>query len=92
MAKEERPLESTTRTFDTTKGRLIYTELSDLIAPKLLRLLDDIIDGKYLEQPFNECLIKDFHYQIIGDVMPANGVPCRCKLATGSRQSRMKYR
>ena len=70
MATEERPLESTTRTFDTTKGKLTYGELSDLIAPKLLRLLDDITDGKFISQPFDEKLIKDFHFRIIGDIMP----------------------
>ncbi len=70
MAAEERPLESTTRTFDTTKGKLTYAELSDLIAPKLLQLLDDITDGKHLDSPFDEALIKSFHYQIIGDIMP----------------------
>ena len=70
MAAEERPLESTTRTFDTAKGKLTYAELSDLIAPKLLQLLDDITDGKYLDKPFDEELIKNFHYRIIDDIMP----------------------
>ena len=59
MAAEERPLESTTRTFDTVEGRLTYAELSDLIAPRLLQLLDDITDGKYMDKAFNEELIKD---------------------------------
>lgn len=70
MATEKRPLESTTRTFDTTKGKINYAELSDLIAPKLLKLLDDITDDKYLNRPFDEELIKDFHYQIIGEIVP----------------------
>ena len=70
MATEKRPLESTTRTFNTTKGKINYAELSDSIAPKLLELLDDITDEKYLNQPFDEKLIKDFHYQIIGEIMP----------------------
>ena len=70
MATEERPLESTTRTFDTAKGKLTYAELSDLVAPKLLQLLDDITDGKYQNKPFDEELIRDFHYRIIGDIMP----------------------
>ena len=70
MATEKRPLESTTRTFNTTKGKINYAELSDSIAPKLLKLLDDITDGKYLNQPFDEKLIKDFHCQIIGEIMP----------------------
>lgn len=70
MATEERSLESTTRTFDTVKGKLTYAELSDLVAPKLLRLLDNITDGKYLNKTFGEELIKNFHYQIIGDIMP----------------------
>lgn len=70
MVTKERPLKSTTRTFKTTKGELTYAELSDLVAPKLLQLLDNIIDGKYLSQPFNESLIKNFHYQIIGNIIP----------------------
>lgn len=70
MATEKRPLESTTRTFDTVKGKLTYAELSDIVAPKLLRLLDDITDGKYLNRTFDEELIKIFHYQIIGGIIP----------------------
>lgn len=70
MATEERPLKSTTRTFDTIKGQLTYAELSDLIAPKLLQLLDDVTDGKYLASSFDEELVKEFHFRIIGDTMP----------------------
>lgn len=70
MVAEKRPLESTTRSFDTAKGKVDYAELSDLIAPKLLKLLDDIVDGKYLERSFSEELIKDFYYEIIGEIMP----------------------
>ncbi|MBQ9017750.1 Fic family protein [Candidatus Saccharibacteria bacterium] len=70
MATEERSLESTTRTFDTTKGKLTYAELSDLIAPKLLQLLDDITDCKFINHSFDEDLIKNFHFRIIGDIIP----------------------
>lgn len=70
MAEEKRPLKSTTRTFNTTEGDLTYAELSDLIAPKLLQLLDDITDGKYLNKTFDEKLIQNFHHRIIGEVMP----------------------
>lgn len=70
MVTEKRPLESATRTFDTVKGRLTYAELSDLIAPKLLQLLDNVTDGRYLTVPFNEELVKKFHFCIVGDVMP----------------------
>lgn len=70
MDKEEQPLESSTRTFDTTRGKITYAELSDLIAPKLLSLLDDINDGKYRELPFDEELILNFHKRMIGDIMP----------------------
>lgn len=70
MAAEERSLKSTTRTFDTAEGKLTYVELSDLVAPKLLQLLDDVVDGKYAGKPFDEELIKDFHFRIIGDTMP----------------------
>ena len=70
MAAEKRPLESTTRTFDTVKGKITYVELSDLIAPKLLQLLDEITDEKFTKFPFDEVLIRTFHSRIIGDVMP----------------------
>lgn len=70
MATEERSLDSTTRTFDTAKGKLTYTELSDSIAPKLLQLLDDITDDKFKKLPFDEELIKSFHLQIVGAIMP----------------------
>mgnify|MGYP002624741981 CR=1 FL=1 len=70
MDSEEHPLESTTRTFDTTEGVLTYAELSDLIAPKLLKLLDDITNGEFINRPYDESLITDFHYRIIGKVIP----------------------
>lgn len=70
MDSTKQPLESTTRTFATVNSNLTYAELSDLIAPKLLRLLDDITDGKYVNQIFDESLIKEFHCRIIGDIMP----------------------
>lgn len=70
MAEEERPLESTTRTFDTAKGTVSYVELSDLIAPHLLSLLDDISDGKYASRPIDTSLIQEFHFRLIGEVMP----------------------
>ena len=70
MAEEERSLESTTRTFDTTEGTLTYAELSDKIAPKLLDLLDDIVNGKYANRVFDEELILEFHERITGEIMP----------------------
>lgn len=70
MATEERSLESTTRTFDTTKGKIDYAEVSEIVAPRLLQMLDDIVDGKYLNCTFDEELIKEFHFRIIGNVMP----------------------
>lgn len=70
MAEEERPLESTTRSFKTTKGIVSYAELSDLIAPHLLALFDDISDGKYRERELNEFMIQDFHRRITGEIIP----------------------
>lgn len=70
MDTEKRSLESTTRTFDTVKGKITYVELSDLIAPELLQLLDEITDEKFTKFPFDEVLIRTFHSRIIGDVMP----------------------
>lgn len=70
MAEEKRSLESTTRTFNTTEGTLTYAELSDKIAPKLLALLDDIVNGKYSNHTFNEELILEFHKRITSEIMP----------------------
>ena len=70
MDSQKQPLESTTRTFKTTKGTLTYAELSDLIAPKLLQLLDDIADEKYRNHQINEDMIQAFHQHIVGDLMP----------------------
>ena len=70
MAAQERPLNSTTRTFETTKGTLTYAELSDLIAPKVLELLDEITEQKYINSPFDEQFIQEFHRKIVGDIMP----------------------
>ena len=70
MAKTKLPLKSTTRTFDTAYGTLTYPELSDKIAPNLLKLLDDIADGKYDNKSIDEDLILSFHFTLIGDVMP----------------------
>ena len=61
MAEEKRPLESTTRTFQTTRGELTYDELAELIAPKLKALLDEIVDEKYSTQTIDEELSKLFH-------------------------------
>lgn len=70
MDQQKRSLNSTTRTFATAQGELTYQQLSDRVAPNLLQLLDNITDGKYLNIPFDETLIKKFHFCIIGDVMP----------------------
>lgn len=69
MVETKRPLGST-RTFDTTLGVLTYAELADKIAPHLLRLLDDIDDGKYRNRPFDGELMCDFHFAIIGEIIP----------------------
>lgn len=69
MVKEKRPL-GTTRTFDTTFGVMTYAELADKIAPNLMKLLDDIDDGKYRQRPFDCDLICDFHHAIIGNIIP----------------------
>ena len=70
MAEEKRPLESTTRTFQTTKGELTYDELSDLIAPKIKQLIDEIGEYKYANRKIDEDLIRYFHERIVGEFMP----------------------
>ena len=50
MDSQKQPLKSTTRTFETAKGILTYPELSDLIAPKLMKLLDELIGRLNLPQ------------------------------------------
>lgn len=70
MDSQEQPLESTTRTFETTKGTLTYAELSDLIAPHLKLLLEDIANGKFQNEEIDEDMIREFHSRIVGDLMP----------------------
>ena len=70
MAEEERSIIGTTRTFSTSKGILTYAQLSDEIAPCLLKLIDDIVDGKYHNDRLDENLIKKFHNEIIGQIIP----------------------
>lgn len=70
MDSQKQPLESTTRTFETTRGTLTYAELSDMIAPNLKALLEDIADGKYSNEKINEDMIRKFHLLIVGDLMP----------------------
>lgn len=70
MAEGERAIGSTTRTFATVKGVLTYAELADAVAPHLVDLLDRITSGRYFVRAIDEELIQDFHYKIIGEVMP----------------------
>lgn len=70
MDPQKQPLKSTTRTFETTKGILTYAELSDLIAPNLKKLLNDIADEQYRNRLIDEDMIQEFHRRIVGDLMP----------------------
>lgn len=69
MPEEVRKI-GTTRTFDTTQGVLTYAELSDVIYPHLVSLLDDVNSDSFAERAFDEELIKEFHSRIIGKVIP----------------------
>jgi fido (protein-threonine AMPylation protein) len=70
MDKKNESRESLTRTFDTPQGVLTYAQLADTIAPNLLALLDDVADGKYTSNPYDETLILEFHKRIVGKVLP----------------------
>ena len=70
MDQKPYSLKSTTRTFETTKGLLTYAELSEQIAPNLLDLIYNIADSKYADSQLDEDLIRNFHYKIVGDIMP----------------------
>lgn len=62
--------ESLTRRFATTQGELTYAQLADAIAPHLADLLDRIADGEYADQPFTDELVRHFHREIIGELLP----------------------
>ena len=70
MDKESESRKSLTRTFNTAKGIMTYVQLADAIAPHLLALLHDVVDGKYADRPYDEEMILEFHNRIVGDVLP----------------------
>jgi len=62
--------ESLTRRFATTLGQLSYAQLADAIAPNLTSLLDRISDGEFADRPVSDDLIRSFHHEIIGSLLP----------------------
>jgi fido (protein-threonine AMPylation protein) len=69
MDQESEGRESLTRRFNTSKGVVTYAQLADIIAPRLLALLDDVVDGKYADRPYDDELIREFHCRIVGDIL-----------------------
>ncbi len=61
---------SLTRRFATSHGDLTYAQLADAIAPHLVSLLARVGRGEFQQQPYNDELIRDFHREIIGDLIP----------------------
>ncbi|MCY7411990.1 MAG: Fic family protein, partial [Salinibacterium sp.] len=53
-----------------TLGDLSYAQLADAIAPNLTSLLDRIADGAFSERPVTDELIRRFHHEIIGSLLP----------------------
>ncbi|MDR0950835.1 MAG: Fic family protein [Candidatus Ancillula sp.] len=72
MDKKSDVIDPHTRTFQTTKGKLTYAELADLVAPKLLAIQKNIIEGAYSERTLDESLILDFHKMLLDEIMPEN--------------------
>ena len=70
MDKESESWESLTRAFNTSKGVMTYAQLADAIAPNLLALLDDVVDGKFANRLYDEDLILEFHNRIVGGILP----------------------
>ncbi len=60
---------SLTRRFATRHGDLTYVQLADAVAPHLASLLARIGRGEFLQQPYSDELIRDFHREIIGDLI-----------------------
>src|SRR6218665_3689692 len=70
--------ESLTRRFATTQGELtsaqladaVAPHLADAVAPHLAALLDRIVDGEYAEQTFTYEIVRLFHHEFIGVLLP----------------------
>ncbi len=61
---------SVTRRFATKRGQLSYDQLSDAIAPLLLSLLGRINAGEYGGRRITDDLIREFHSDILSEVLP----------------------
>ncbi|MFV0461187.1 MAG: Fic family protein [Actinomycetales bacterium] len=61
---------SLTRRFATGHGDLTYAQFADAIAPHLASLLARIARGEFQQRPYSDELIRDFHREIIGDLIP----------------------
>ncbi|GAB3609451.1 hypothetical protein GCM10027414_15760 [Humibacter ginsengiterrae] len=61
---------SLTRRFATADGHIDYAQLADAIAPHLASLLTRIGRGEFTGHPYNDDLIRRFHREIIGNLLP----------------------
>lgn len=61
---------SLTRRFATTHGDLTYAQLADEIAPHLASLLTRVGRGEFTAYPYTDDLIRRFHWEITGDLIP----------------------
>jgi len=68
MPSPDNTAKGTTRYLDTKKGILPYTEIASEIAPILLGLYGDILQGKYCERPLTEDTIKELHRRLCGNI------------------------
>ncbi len=62
--------ESVTRRFATQRGDLSYDQLSDAIAPLLLRLLRQINEGAFADRTVSDDLVREFHREILQSILP----------------------
>lgn len=70
MDSSDKNNESVTRRFATERGELSYDQLSDAIAPALLMLLRRIDAGAFVGRRISDELIRDFHREILKNVLP----------------------
>ena len=59
-----------TRYLDTTRGRLTYSEVADLLAARAVEIQLAIVTGAYAEMPFDEQIVARIHRDLCESLVP----------------------
>src|SRR3974390_2461513 len=70
MAEDSTQPPHTTRFVETTRGILSYAQLAPLLAERVLRTLQDIVDGIFSSRALDGSLLLEFHRGTCGDLTP----------------------